>query len=158
LIDLDRQMPRTGQLHGYDISSAYFPPADELPNNIRFNILDATQSPPAHLIEQYDVVHLGHVGLYIRNEDPSDFLRTGISMLSTWCSSRNIVSVTNLARARWVCLLGRIRLGIDSAYTLRPFGLAWSCRPLGVIWLSLAQLSWRYYEVSVLLFREVRNS
>jgi hypothetical protein len=77
-------MSRMGQLRGYDISSAYFPPADELPENIRFETLDATQPPPEDLIDQYDVVHLGHMGLCIRKEDPTKFLMTCMSMLSAY--------------------------------------------------------------------------
>ncbi|RDA85562.1 hypothetical protein CP532_3322 [Ophiocordyceps camponoti-leonardi (nom. inval.)] len=58
LLDLSRCLPRSAQLHGYDISDSLFPPRSSWPENMSLTLLDALEDPPESLVGQYDVVHL----------------------------------------------------------------------------------------------------
>ena len=75
-------MPSSTQLDGFDISTARFPPKEWLPENVRPQQLDALGSMPGDLIGEYDVVHIGRIVLFIRNEDPVPLLKKFISLLS----------------------------------------------------------------------------
>lgn len=82
LVDLAKQTQSDAQLDGFDISSAHFPPKNELPENVNLAHLDMTQPIPDHLVGQYDIVHIGRIVLYIQNEDPSKLLTNFLSLLS----------------------------------------------------------------------------
>ena len=84
LIDLAEQLPR-GQLDGYDISSAQFPPAKWLPANVKLSTLDALAEVPAPLVGRYDVIHIGLLVLVL-GDDPGPLLRNILRMLSE-CST-----------------------------------------------------------------------
>ncbi|CAP99550.1 hypothetical protein E8E15_007179 [Penicillium rubens] len=45
-------------LHGYDISTALYPPSRTLPSNVSLHILDARRDVPVSLWGQYDIVHV----------------------------------------------------------------------------------------------------
>ncbi|KAF2641440.1 S-adenosyl-L-methionine-dependent methyltransferase [Massarina eburnea CBS 473.64] len=81
LVDLAKKVPETSQLDGFDISSAHFPPREWLPQNINLSILDASAPLLDQLVGKYDIVHIGRIVFFIRNEDPSIFLKNFIKLL-----------------------------------------------------------------------------
>lgn len=44
--------------------------------------LDALQPVPEHFLGKYDIVHVGRINLFVRNEDPSPLLKNFMAMLS----------------------------------------------------------------------------
>ena len=82
LVDLARNLPKSAQLDGFDISTAHFPPKQWLPENVNLSVLDALAPVPEHLVGNYDVVHVGRIVLFIQNENPSQLLNNFISLLS----------------------------------------------------------------------------
>ncbi|KAL8787997.1 MAG: hypothetical protein Q9213_001889 [Squamulea squamosa] len=79
LVDLAEQLPHA-QLDGYDISSSQWPPAEWLPSNVKLKTLDALAIVPNHLVEKYDVIHIGLLVLVAR-DDPKPLLKNVLSML-----------------------------------------------------------------------------
>lgn len=84
LVDLAKKVPERSQLDGFDISAAHFPPKEWLPQNINLSLLDASAPLPEELVGKYDIVHVGRIVLFIRNEDPSVFLDNFVKLLSTY--------------------------------------------------------------------------
>ncbi|RDA94322.1 hypothetical protein CP533_3771 [Ophiocordyceps camponoti-saundersi (nom. inval.)] len=58
LLDISRSLPRSAQLHGYDISDSLFPSRSLWPENVSLDLLNSMDDPPESLVGQYDVVHL----------------------------------------------------------------------------------------------------
>ncbi|KAF2110497.1 S-adenosyl-L-methionine-dependent methyltransferase [Lophiotrema nucula] len=81
LIELAKQVPKDAQLEGFYISSAHFPPKDELPENVKLGYMDMMQSVPENLLAQYDIVHVRGVVLYVFNDDPSELLANFMVLL-----------------------------------------------------------------------------
>ena len=81
LIDLSRSLPGA-QLDGFDISSAHFPPQHELPQNVHLHTHDALQPVPERFLGKYDIVHVGRINLFVRNENPSPLLENFMATLS----------------------------------------------------------------------------
>lgn len=80
-MDLSRSLPKA-QLDGFDISDAHFPHKSELPENVKLFTHDALRLPPDEFVGKYDVVHIGRINLFIRNENPAPLLQNFIAMLS----------------------------------------------------------------------------
>ena len=108
LVDLAKKVPESSQLDGFDISASNFPPKEWLPQNINLSLLDASSPLPEELVGKYDIVHVGRIVLFIRNEDPSVFLNNFVKLLSTYIyiPSTSMGSQSNNGRAGWVFVLG----------------------------------------------------
>ncbi|KAK0391596.1 hypothetical protein NLU13_1096 [Sarocladium strictum] len=81
LLDLATSLPRDVQLHGYDISSAQFPPPSTLPKNIQLSILNSFETPPLRLVGYYDVVHVRMWASNLRARDLGDLIQNISAML-----------------------------------------------------------------------------
>ncbi|KAL1601389.1 hypothetical protein SLS60_006301 [Paraconiothyrium brasiliense] len=90
LLDLAKQVPKDAQLDGFDISSAHFPPKNELPGNVSLNLLDMMQPIPEHHVGRYDIVHIARIVLYIQKDDPSKLLNQFISLLNNIFRSHDL--------------------------------------------------------------------
>ncbi|KAF7884303.1 uncharacterized protein EAF02_004639 [Botrytis sinoallii] len=80
LVDLSRSLPEA-QLDGFDISDSHFPSKSELPENVKLFTHDALKPPTEDISGKYDVVHVGRINLFIRNEDPAPLLQNFMKML-----------------------------------------------------------------------------
>ena len=82
LLDLARTLPPTAQLDGFDIDISDCPPEQWLPRNIKMRYLNALGDIPAHLVGNYDIVHLRLFQVVVKNNDPGPLLRNMLKMLS----------------------------------------------------------------------------
>ncbi|KAL8768878.1 MAG: hypothetical protein Q9194_005591 [Teloschistes cf. exilis] len=87
LAEIARKLPSTAQLDGLDIDLSQVPPKKWLPPNINFQIYDVHDDPPAHLVEKYDIVHVRHLALVIKQNDPTLVLRNLLRLLSLFTLS-----------------------------------------------------------------------
>jgi SAM-dependent methyltransferase len=58
LRDLSQTLAPTCELDGFDISDSQFPPPEQLPNNVKLQLLDAKGPVPAHLQNRYDIINI----------------------------------------------------------------------------------------------------
>ena len=57
-------------------------------------IHDALESVPERFVGKYDIVHVGRINLFVRNENPSPLLENFMTMLSEYQStSRSAILV-----------------------------------------------------------------
>ena len=71
LFDLNRELPRTASLEGFDVSLEQCPPQAWMRPNIQMREWDMYTEPPLDIQGVYDVVHIRFIGLAIRNGDPT---------------------------------------------------------------------------------------
>lgn len=71
VFDLARQLLRSVQLYGFDISDAQFPPKALWPQNVSLDVLDSLNEAPASLAGQFDVIHLRMWASNLLGKDPS---------------------------------------------------------------------------------------
>lgn len=76
-----RNHAKTTQIQGFDLSDTMFPNSRSLPENVKFEVLDARKSVPAHLCGHFDVVHCRLILGAVRNGDPSAFMKTFVNLL-----------------------------------------------------------------------------
>ncbi|KAJ5114214.1 hypothetical protein N7456_002748 [Penicillium angulare] len=81
LFDIARQLPSSVQLHGFDISDNQYPSKELWPKNVSLGLLNSLIDPPAHLVGQYDVVHLRMWVPNIRGNDTSALIQHVKSLL-----------------------------------------------------------------------------
>ncbi|KAG2421785.1 hypothetical protein HFD88_005761 [Aspergillus terreus] len=81
LLEAEKHLPPTTQLHGFDISDEQFPQKEQCPPNVRFDIMDSFVDPPASRIGQYDVVHLRMWASNFRDKDLAPILRHVMKLL-----------------------------------------------------------------------------
>jgi ubiquinone/menaquinone biosynthesis C-methylase UbiE len=81
LLELAKSLPSTASFAGFDISAGQFPSPDWVAPNISFAALDASKPPPAHLQNQFDVVHLRLFTLVVENNDPAPYIHHCMSLL-----------------------------------------------------------------------------
>ncbi|KAI4174465.1 MAG: hypothetical protein LQ343_002222 [Gyalolechia ehrenbergii] len=81
LVDFARQHPRAAQLDGFDISLDQVPSAAWLPSNVSFHQYNVHEQPPNDLLERYDIIHVRHLNLIIKNDDPTAVLGHLLAML-----------------------------------------------------------------------------
>ena len=86
LLDFARQYPQAAQLDGLDISLEQVPNKEWLPSNISFHLYDVYDEPPAGLVEKYDIIHVRHLTLVIKQNDPTVVIHNLLKMLSMSCS------------------------------------------------------------------------
>lgn len=111
LVDLAKELANkypSARLHGYDISTAQFPPKKWLPKNVNLDTLDIMKPIPDSLRGQFDVVHTGYLCLVVEKGDPFPILDNLLALLST-CASRHKHSKSPLIniRAWWIYPMGR---------------------------------------------------
>ena len=82
LLDFARQYPRCVQLDGLDISLDQVPHPDWLPSNVSFHEYSVYDEPHADLKEKYDIIHVRHLLLVVKQNDPSPVLDNVLKMLS----------------------------------------------------------------------------
>ncbi|KAI9701313.1 MAG: hypothetical protein M1820_006535 [Bogoriella megaspora] len=80
LVDLSRSLPHA-QLDGFDISDAHFPTQAELPSNVHLQVQDALKPVPKELLGKYDIVHVGRISMFVRNENPTPIVQNFLAML-----------------------------------------------------------------------------
>ncbi|KAI9645959.1 hypothetical protein NHQ30_005396 [Ciborinia camelliae] len=84
LVDLAKELANkypSAQLHGYDISTAQFPPKGWLPKNVNLDTLDILQPIPDALRGRFDVVHTGYLCLVVEKGDPFPILDNLLALL-----------------------------------------------------------------------------
>ncbi|KAL9005256.1 MAG: hypothetical protein Q9188_001953, partial [Gyalolechia gomerana] len=81
LLDFARQHPRAAQLDGFDISLDQVPSTAWLPSNVSFHQYNVHEQPPNDLLERYDIIHVRHLNLIIKNDDPTAVLGHLLAML-----------------------------------------------------------------------------
>ncbi|KAG6993905.1 hypothetical protein G7Y79_00049g084650 [Physcia stellaris] len=81
LLDFARQYPRSVQLDGLDISLDQVPHPDWLPSNVSFHEYSVYDEPRADLKEKYDIIHVRHLLLVVKQNDPSPVLDNVLKML-----------------------------------------------------------------------------
>lgn len=124
LTDMAAQLPEHARLDGCDISSAHFPPKNELPTNANLFTHDVLRPFSEDLHGQYDVVHIGRINLTVRNNDPGPVLKNVTQLLSMYrgsvgrsnSSSSSFEARLTLNRARRISAMGRPR---QQRYTQR---------------------------------------
>lgn len=83
LLDVATTVPKSVQLHGFDISDGQHPAKEYLPDNVRLGVFDALADDiPEHLRGVYDVVHLRFFALIVRNNNVQPLIRNALRMLS----------------------------------------------------------------------------
>lgn len=122
LLDLARQHSPTAQFDGLDISLDQAPPKERLPANVSFRSYDAYEPSPEDLVEKYDVVHVRHLTLVVKENDPTPILQnllkilsaflhlsTGVRLEYEWGARDLVLSLltcTCIRRARWLSAVG----------------------------------------------------
>lgn len=91
LLDFARQHPQAAQLEGLDISLDQIPTKDWLPPNVSFSHYDVYEEPPKSLVEQFDIVHVRHLTLVIKQNDPTTVLHNLVRMLSMFHSTACLI-------------------------------------------------------------------
>ncbi|KAK5162770.1 uncharacterized protein LTR77_011201 [Saxophila tyrrhenica] len=69
LRDLASTFPPTCRFDGFDISSAQYPPAADLPSNIKLHVADAKAGLPTEFHSQYDVVNIRYLIAAMHEDD-----------------------------------------------------------------------------------------
>lgn len=75
-------MPSTVQLDGLDISLDQVPPREWLPSNVKFRHYSVYENPSPEFEARYDIIHVRHLLLVIKENDPAPVLRNLLHMLS----------------------------------------------------------------------------
>ncbi|KAL9612348.1 MAG: hypothetical protein Q9167_003035 [Letrouitia subvulpina] len=81
LLAVARQVPPTAQLDGLDISLDQVPPREWLPPNVNFRRHDVYEPPSLDFEARYDIIHVRHLLLVVRENDPAPVLRNLLQML-----------------------------------------------------------------------------
>ena len=84
LLEFAHQHPEAAQLDGLDISLDQVPDKEWLPSNVSFYLYDIYDEPPDDLVEKYDIIHVRHLTLVIKDNDPTMVIRNLLKMLSTF--------------------------------------------------------------------------
>lgn len=83
LIALSERLPSAIQCTGFDISLAQSPSQAWLPTNVRMHQWDIFQHPPTEFVGSFDVVHVRHIHLIIKNNDVVPIVKHLRALLST---------------------------------------------------------------------------
>lgn len=75
------ELPNDTVLQGFDLSSAAFLPPDQLPDNVKLEVLDIKQPPPLHLHGQYDIVFLRFLNIGMLPSDWPQVAKTVHTLL-----------------------------------------------------------------------------
>ena len=81
LIDLSKQLPKSCQLDGFDLSDSQFPSKDDLPENITFHIADAKALVESQFKEKFDIVNIRYLTAGLKPDDWEVVARNAYDML-----------------------------------------------------------------------------
>lgn len=84
LLDFARQYPQAAQLDGLDISLDQVPDKGWLPSNVSFHLYDIYHEPHDDFVEKYDIIHVRHLTLVIKDNDLTIVIGNLLRMLSTF--------------------------------------------------------------------------
>ena len=87
LLDFARQHPQAVQLDGLDVSLDQVPDQRWLPSNVAFYLYDIYDHPPDSFMDKYDIIHVRHLTLVVKGNDPTPVIQNLVKMLSTLCLS-----------------------------------------------------------------------
>lgn len=90
LTDVHHQLP-FAQLDGFDNCVDQFPQKKWLPSNVSLRALDICEGIPEELLGIYDVVHVRHFLLVVK-DDPVDLLKNLVALLSMLRSFASIIA------------------------------------------------------------------
>lgn len=69
-------------VYGYDISAVHYPAPDNIPGNVKFEVLDAfTPSLPDELVGKFDVVHIRVFTAVVKGANPGPLIDNAYKML-----------------------------------------------------------------------------
>ncbi|KAL6714379.1 hypothetical protein ACLMJK_007802 [Lecanora helva] len=80
-IQASKTLPRSAELHGYDIDMTKFPPKPWLPHNVFGATWDAFSAVPPAMVGRYDIVHISIFMLVVAKNNPLPLLKNLIEML-----------------------------------------------------------------------------
>ena len=80
---MSEQFPSTAQCTGFDISLDQSPSQKWLPNNVRMRQWDIFHPPPSELLGTFDVVHVRHLHLVVKDNDVVSIVKNLRALLST---------------------------------------------------------------------------
>lgn len=80
LTDVQQQLPYA-QLDGFDNCVDQYPSKEWLPSNVSLKALDICEGIPEELLGAYDVVHVRHFLLVVK-DDPINLLKNLVALLS----------------------------------------------------------------------------
>lgn len=98
LVDLAKELAKeypSAHLHGYDISTAQFPPKGWLPENVILDRLDILKPIPDALRGQFDVVHTGYLCLVVEKGNPFPILDNLLALLSIYASLQKTETIAD---------------------------------------------------------------
>lgn len=82
LTDLSSQLSPTTRLDGLDVSFQAVPPVEWLPSNVGLRYFNIKEPVPEDLVGKYDVVHIRHLSLVLRDDEISNAVGNVAQMLS----------------------------------------------------------------------------
>ena len=82
LLDLAQKLPASARLQGLDISLNQIPPSGWLPPHVSFRNFNVFEKVPEGLVEKFDVVHVRHLILVVKENNPLPVLRQLLKLLS----------------------------------------------------------------------------
>ncbi|KAF2686773.1 hypothetical protein K458DRAFT_297194, partial [Lentithecium fluviatile CBS 122367] len=156
LVDLAKHAPKSVQLDGFNISTAHFPPKDELPTNVNLMQMDTTTAIPDRLVGRYDVVHSGRTTFYILNEDPSLHLRNFVALLSFWYGPGGYLFWDELDLGAVHPRASDPSISYDCADKMEAFGRAWlQSQGVTTRWVGRMDAIFQEHGLQVLDFKRV---
>ena len=84
LLDFARRYHQAARLDALDISLAQVPDKEWLPSNIVSHLYDVHNVPPDDVVEKLHIVHVRHLTLVIKQNDPTVVIHNLVKMLSTF--------------------------------------------------------------------------
>ncbi|KAI9812639.1 MAG: hypothetical protein M1827_004628 [Pycnora praestabilis] len=76
-----QKLPASTCLEGLDVSVDQVPPTGWLPHNVSFRKFDIFDDVPEDLVEKYDIVHVRHLILVVKDNNPLPVLRQLLKLL-----------------------------------------------------------------------------
>lgn len=108
LLDARDLVGPSARLEGFDISLDGVPPADALPENVKFRHLDVKSDVPDDLVGAFDIIHLRFLSFVLLNDQIPTAVERLFKMLS-WSPSHNFIHMTmNIACSCKPLLSGEI--------------------------------------------------
>lgn len=92
LTAVHQQLP-SAQLDGFDNYVNQYPPKEWLPSNVSLQALDVGEGIPEELLGMYDVVHIRHFLLVVK-DDPLSLLKNLVALLSKLLSFPSIFPIS----------------------------------------------------------------
>ena len=83
LVALSERLPSAIQCTGFDISLTQSPSQEWLPANVRMYQWDIFQPPPTEFIGSFDIVHIRHIHLIVKDSEVVPIIKNLRALLST---------------------------------------------------------------------------